>query len=339
MIDAGREVHLVARPRGVPKESDFAVVEAPVVAPQAGQIVVRNAWLSVDPYMRGRMRDAKSYVPPFQLGQPMDGGAVGEVISSRDAAVPVGSTVLHGLGWREYATVDAKTARVVDPTAAPASAYLSVLGMTGLTAYTGLKVIAPVKQGDIVFISGAAGAVGLAAGVLARELGASKVIGSAGGPQKTARLVNEFGYDAAIDYRAGDLGGQLARLAPDGIDVYLDNVGGDHLRAAIQALRPYGHAALCGAISGYNAETPAPGPDNLFLAISRRLTLRGYIVSDHNDLYPEYTTLATRLLAEGTLKEQRTVLAGIDNAVEGFLSMLGGANTGKMLIRLTPAQD
>lgn len=336
-IDKGREVHLIARPRGVPTTSDFAVVEVPVVAPKTGQVVVRNSWLSVDPYMRGRMNDVKSYVPPFQLGRPMDGGAVGEVISSQDLAVPVGVTVLHGLGWREYATVDTKTVRVVDPVAAPTSAYLSVLGMTGLTAYTGLKLIAPVKPGDVVFISGAAGAVGLAAGVLAHELGASKVIGSAGGPQKAARLVEDFGYDASIDYRAGDLSGQLGRIAPDGIDVYLDNVGGEHLRAAIQALRQDGHAALCGAISGYNAETPVPGPDNLFLAISKRLTLRGYIVSDHNELYPEYTALATRLLTEGTLKEHRTVVDGIDNAVEGFLGMLGGVNTGKMLIHLNQA--
>lgn len=337
MVDQGMEVHLISRPRGTPTPSDFALVEAPVTAPTTGQVMVRNSWLSVDPYMRGRMKDAKSYVPPFLLDQPMEGGAVGEVVSSQDPAVPVGTTVLHGLGWREYATVDTKTVRVVDPVAAPASAYLSVLGMTGLTAYTGLTAIAPVKQGDVVFISGAAGAVGLAAGVLARELGASMVIGSAGGPQKAARLVEEFGYDASIDYRAGDLSDQLGRIAPDGIDVYLDNVGGEHLRAAIQALRPHGHAALCGAISGYNAEAPAPGPDNLFLAISKRLSLRGYIVSDHNELYPEYTALATRLLAEGKLKEHRTVVKGIDNAVDGFIGMLAGVNTGKMLIHLNQA--
>lgn len=337
MVDQGMEVHLISRPRGTPTPSDFAMVEAPVTAPTTGQVMVRNSWLSVDPYMRGRMKDVKSYVPPFRLDQPMEGGAVGEVVSSQDPGVPVGTTVLHGLGWREYATVDTKTVRVVDPVAAPASAYLSVLGMTGLTAYTGLTAIAPVKQGDVVFISGAAGAVGLAAGVLARELGASTVIGSAGGPQKAARLVEDFGYDASIDYRAGDLSEQLGRIAPDGIDVYLDNVGGDHLRAAIQALRPNGHVALCGAISGYNAEAPAPGPDNLFLAISKRLSLRGYIVSDHNALYPEYTALATRLLTEGKLKEHRTVVNGIANAVEGFIGMLGGVNTGKMLIKLNQA--
>jgi NADPH-dependent curcumin reductase CurA len=333
-MSAGREVHLIARPVGEPKPSDFALVEAPVTDPGPGQVLVRNEWISVDPYMRGRMNDVKSYAPPFQLGEAMQGGAAGTVVASSDDRVKVGDTVLHGLGWREYATVDAGQVRVVDAGRAPLQAYLGVLGMTGLTAYAGLTEVAPVKDGDVVFVSGAAGAVGTVAGQIARKLGASKVIGSAGGPAKTARLVEEFGYDAAIDYRAGSLEKQLAQAAPDGIDVYFDNVGGDHLRAAISALRLHGRVALCGAIAQYNATGPVPGPDNLGLAIGKRLTLRGFIVGDHQHLAPEYAQLAAGWLADGSLHAEETIVDGIDNAVDAFLGMLRGANTGKMLVRL-----
>lgn len=330
----GREVQLVARPVGEPKPSDFALVEAEVRAPGEGQILVRNDWMSVDPYMRGRMNDTKSYVPPFQLGATMDGGAIGTVIASRSGKVPVGATVLHRLGWREYATLDAATVRVVDPALAPAQAYLGVLGMTGLTAYAGLTEIAPVHEGDVVFVSGAAGAVGSVAGQIAKQLGASRVIGSAGGPAKAAKLVEGFGFDAAIDYREGDLEGQLAKAAPEGIDVYFDNVGGDHLRAAIAAMRQHGRIALCGAISQYNASGPAPGPDNLGLAVGKRLNLRGFIVSDHQQLAGAYAERAAGWLREGSLRAEETVVDGIDNAVEAFLGLLRGANTGKMLVRL-----
>ncbi|HXA59316.1 MAG TPA: NADP-dependent oxidoreductase [Streptosporangiaceae bacterium] len=333
-MSAGREVHLIARPVGEPKPSDFALVEAPVTDPGPGQVLVRNEWISVDPYMRGRMNDVKSYAPPFQLGQAMQGGAAGTVVASSDDRVKVGDTVLHGLGWREYATVDAGQVRVVDAGRAPLQAYLGVLGMTGLTAYAGLTEVAPVKDGDVVFVSGAAGAVGTVAGQIARKLGASRVIGSAGGPAKTERLVGEFGYDAAIDYRAGSLDKQLAQAAPDGIDVYFDNVGGDHLRAAISALRLHGRVALCGAIAQYNATGPVPGPDNLALAIGKRLTLRGFIVGDHQHLAREYAQLAAGWLADGSLHAEETIVDGIDNAVDAFLGMLRGANTGKMLVRL-----
>ena len=335
MAQPSKQIHLVARPVGEPKASDFALVESDVAEPGEGQLLVRNDWISVDPYMRGRMNDTKSYVPPFQLGQPMDGGAVGTVIRSNADGFPVGAVVTHGLGWRDYATVDASTARVVDAERAPAAAYLGVLGMTGLTAYAGLKAVAPVQAGDVVFVSGAAGAVGLAAGTVARKLGASRVIGSAGGPEKVRRLVENFGYDSAIDYRAGNLFGQLAEAAPDGIDVYFDNVGGDHLRAAISALNTHGRVALCGAISQYNATDPVPGPDNLALAIGKRLTLRGFIVSDHQSLYPEYIAQASQWLQDGSLHSEQTVIKGIENAVDAFLGLLRGSNTGKMLVQLT----
>ncbi|MGK5558439.1 NADP-dependent oxidoreductase [Actinomadura kijaniata] len=329
-----REIRLAARPVGEPKHSDFEMAEVPVPEPGEGQVVVRNDWMSVDPYMRGRMNDVKSYVPPFRLGEAMEGGAVGTVVASRSERVPVGAVVLHGLGWREHALLDGDRARVIDTTRVSPQAYLGALGMPGLTAYAGLTEVAPVRKGDVVFVSGAAGAVGSIAGQIARKLGASRVIGSAGGPAKTAKVLDAFGFDAAIDYREGDLEGQLAKAAPEGVDVYFDNVGGDHLRAAIAALNTHGRVALCGAISQYNATGPVPGPDNLALAIGKRLTLRGFIVGDHAHLAGEYFTKAAEWLANGDLYTEETVVEGIDNAVDAFLGLLNGANTGKMLVRL-----
>ncbi|MEU3211210.1 NADP-dependent oxidoreductase [Nocardiopsis alba] len=334
-MPVSKEVHLVARPIGEPTPADFALVETTVADPGPGQVLVRNDWMSVDPYMRGRMNDVKSYVPPFRLDQAMEGGAVGTVVASESPEVPVGATVLHFQGWREYALVDGAHATVVDTEAAPAQAYLGVLGMVGLTAYAGLTAVAGLREGDVVFVSGAAGAVGSLAGQIAKRLGASKVIGSAGGPEKGRRLLEDFGYDAAIDYRNGDLEGQLAEAAPDGIDVYFDNVGGDHLRAAVQAMRVHGRAALCGAISVYNATEPVPGPDNLALLVGKRIRLQGFLVGDHGDLAGEYRERAARWLAEGGLHAEETVVDGIDHAVDAFLGMMRGANTGKMLVRLS----
>ena len=329
-----REVHLVRRPHGEPVPEDFALVETPVESPAPGRVLIRNEWLSVDPYMRGRMNDARSYVPAFALGETMEGGAIGTVVESADESVPVGATVLHMAGWREYGNVAAKSARIIDTELAPATAYLGVLGGTGLTAFVGLTEIAPVKEGDVVFVSGAAGAVGSVAGQVARKLGASKVIGSAGGPEKAKRLTEEFGFDVAIDYRLGGLERQLKEAAPEGIDVYFDNVGGDHLRAAIARAKVGARIALCGAISQYNATAPAPGPDNLSLAIGKRLTLRGFIVFDHNDVAPTWAAQAAQWLRDGELRTEETVVEGIDHAVDAFLGVLHGANTGKMLIKL-----
>lgn len=331
---SSREWRLAARPDGEPKLSDFEFAAVSVAEPESGQILVRNDWLSVDPYMRGRMNEGKSYVPQFEIGQAMDGGAAGTVVASQAIDVPVGSKVLHSRGWREYALLSADSARVVDTGLAPAQAYLGVLGTTGLSAYVGLREIAPVREGDVVFVSGAAGAVGSAAGQIARKLGASRVIGSAGGPDKVRRLVEDFGFDEGIDYRESDLPGQLAAAAPAGIDVYFDNVGGDHLQAAIARMNTFGRIALCGAISVYNSTEPPPGPNNLALAIGKRLTLRGMIVFDHQHLASEYIPKAAAWLQDGSLRAEETVVDGIDQAVEAFLAMMRGANTGKMLVRL-----
>ncbi len=334
MSTPSREWSLIARPHGEPTPSDFEFKTIELEAPGPGEVLVRNTWISVDPYMRGRMNDAKSYVPKFELGETMLGGAVGVVEQSNVEGIAVGDTVEHLSGWREYAIVPAKEARVVDAAVVSPEAYLGVLGMPGLTAYAGLKAVAQVREGDVVFISGAAGAVGSVAGQLARELGAARVIGSAGGPAKKQALLERFGFDAAIDYREGNIRRQLREAAPEGIDVYFDNVGGEHLEAAISCLNPHGRAVLCGAIADYNATEAPTGPNNLALAIGKRLRLEGFIVFDHMKLTPEYHELAIRMLQAGTLTTDQTVVEGIDNALDAFLSLMHGGNTGKMLVRL-----
>ena len=340
-MTTSREWHLTRRPHGVPVDEDFALVDVELPAPGDGEILVRNSFLSVDPYMRGRMNEAKSYVPPFRLDQPMDGEAVGVVervgegaVDSNGSAIAIGDTVIHMFGWRTRSVVPAKTARILNTSLAPAQAYLGVLGMPGLTAYVGLMRIGEFAEGERVFVSSAAGAVGSLVGQLARLKGASLVVGSAGGPEKAAWLTDDAGFDAAIDYKATPIRKGLAQAAPDGIDVYFDNVGGDHLEAAITALRPRGRAAICGMISLYNVTEPAPGPRNMAMIIGKRLTLRGFIVFDHADLRPQFEAEVGRWLAERKIIWRETVVDGIDNAVNGFRDLMGGANTGKMLIRL-----
>ncbi|KRB44018.1 MULTISPECIES: NADP-dependent oxidoreductase [unclassified Terrabacter] len=329
-----REVQLKSRPVGWPTHDDFELVESAPVDLADGQVRVRNEVMSVDPYMRGRMSDAKSYAEPYALGEAMHGGAVGVVTESRADGVAVGDHVLHGLGWREEAVVDASGVRVVDTSVAPASAYLGVLGMTGLTAYAGLTRVAGLKEGDVVFVSGAAGAVGSVVGQVARALGASRVIGSAGSDEKVRHLIDDLGFDAAFNYKDGRVSDLLREAAPDGIDVYFDNVGGDHLEAAIGSLRLGGRIAVCGAISVYNNTEPAPGPRNLARLIQTRGTITGFLVGDHWDLAGEYAQRASGWIADGTLTSRETFADGIDHAVDAFLGVLRGENVGKMVVRL-----
>jgi NADPH-dependent curcumin reductase CurA len=337
-----REWHLVRRPRGVPTDEDFRLVEVELPQPRADDVVVRNTWLSVDPYMRGRMDDRKSYIAPFALGAPMDGGAVGvvEQVGSDVHDLAVGDTVLHGHGWRERFVTARTRVQRVDPGAAPPQAYLGVMGMPGLTAYVGLLQVARMQPGETVFVSGAAGAVGSLVGQIAKLKGAAAVVGSAGGPAKTAWLVDEVGFDAAIDYKAvqaqgGSLRAALREKAPDGVDVYFDNVGGDHLEAAIGCLRLHGRAAICGMISQYNALSTLPGPANLPLLIQNRLTLRGFLVGDHADARPAFIADMGGWLREGRVVWRETVVDGLENAVNAFRGLLSGDNTGKMLVRLS----
>jgi NADPH-dependent curcumin reductase CurA len=329
-----REIRLAARPTGMPGPQHFVLAERELAPPGDGQILVRNTWMSVDPYMRGRMDSLETYIPPFAIGGALDGSAVGEVVASNADGVPVGATVSHFQGWREYAVLDAVDATIVDTTAAPPQAYLGVLGAPGLTAYAAVTDVAPVQPGDVVFVSGAAGAVGSAAGQIARQLGAARVIGSAGGDAKTRTAVERFGFDAAIDYRAGSVADQLAAAAPGGIDVYVDGVGGDHLQAAIGAMHEHGRIALVGAVSIYNATAPVPGPNNLYAAAYKQLTLRGMLVTSYFHLLPEYLERATAWIADGVLRSEETVVEGLDAAPDALVAVLRGANTGKMLVRL-----
>ncbi|MFH8485903.1 NADP-dependent oxidoreductase [Streptomyces longisporoflavus] len=333
--DVSREWHLVRRPHGWPVPEDFALREAPVSAPADGQILVRNLHFSVDPYMRGRMNDVKSYTPPFKLDEPMQGGAVGEVVASNAEGYEVGDNVLHFAGWREYATVPAKHATKVDAQVAPLSAYLGVLGMTGLTAYAGLFEVASFKEGDAVFVSGAAGAVGSQVGQMAKLKGASRVIGSAGSDEKVKKLVEEYGFDAAFNYKESKpVVEQLKEAAPDGIDVYFDNVGGEHLEAAISRMNVHGRATICGMIAGYNDTEPTPGPRNMAMIIGKRLRLQGVLVGDHEDLQSQFVSEVSEWIRSGELKYDETFVEGVENGVDAFLGMLRGENTGKMIVSL-----
>ncbi|KAB1156435.1 NADP-dependent oxidoreductase [Micromonospora sp. AMSO12t] len=333
MSTRNREIHLAARPQGWPTVDNFRLVETEVPTPGPGQVVVRNRYMSVDPYMRGRMNDVRSYVPPFALDAPLDGGAVGEVVASEAEGLQPGDTVLHGLGWREYALLDARAARKVDPDLAPVSAYLSVLGMTGLTAYAGLLDVAGMKAGETVFVSAAAGAVGSLVGQIAKLRGAARVIGSAGSAAKVERL-RALGFDAAFDYHDGPVRDSLKAAAPDGVDVYFDNVGGDHLEAAISAMKVHGRAAICGMIAQYNDTEPPAAPRNLALVIGKRLTLRGFLVGDHGHLRDEFVREMAGWLRDGRVSYDETVVDGIENAPEAFLGLLRGENLGKMLVRV-----
>ena len=332
--EQGLEIRLAQRPTGWPTAETFAAVQAPVAEPADGQILVRNIVMSVDPYMRGRMDDVKSYAPPFQVGAAMDGGAVGEVVESTVDSIQPGDIVLHGLGWREYAVLDANHAVKVDPSIAPPGAYLGVLGMPGLTAYAGLVEVAEFKPGDTVFVSGAAGAVGSVVGQIAKLKGAKRVIGSAGSAAKVSYLVDELGFDVAFNYKDGPVRQQLAAAAPDGIEVYFDNVGGEHLEAALAVLNVHGHVAVCGMISQYNNTEASPAPRNLIELVKKRLTVRGMLVRDHDHLRGQFFAEVGGWVRDGKLRYRETVVNGLANAPEAFLGMMRGENTGKMLVTI-----
>lgn len=328
------QFQLAARPVGWPTAEDVqrVVINLPELA--EGEVRVANEFLSVDPYMRGRMNDVASYVPPYNLGETMTGGAVGRVLASRDPRISVGDVVVHQYGWRDIAQAGGDQFRVVpEVPGIPLSAYLGVLGMTGLTAFVGLREIAGLREGDTVFISGAAGAVGTIAGQIARLLGASRVVGSAGSAEKVALLTEKYGYDAAFNYHDGPVAEQLALAAPEGIDVYFDNVGGEHLEAAIGALRRGGRAALCGAIAQYNTTEEAVGPRNMADLITRSLTLTGFTIGSHTGFAPEFQAAMAGWLAAGDVVFDETVVEGIDNTLDAFLDLMRGANIGKMVVR------
>ena len=329
-----RQIVLASRPSGWPTAANFALTEAGQPDLADGQVRVRNLFMSVDPYMRGRMNDLESYLPPFRLGEPLEGAAIGTVIESRSPDLTAGDLVLHTLGWRDEAVLTAGQARkIAVAKGLSPSAYLGVLGMPTLAAYVGLLDIATLQPGDVVFVSGAAGAVGSMAGQIAKLKGAARVIGSAGSEEKV-RWLREIGFDAAFNYRARSVVEQLREAAPDGIDVYFNNVGADHLDAALVLLSLHGRVAMSGAIAHYNATEPPVGPSNLSLVITKRLTLRGFIVTDHQHRMPDMMAEVSGWLRDGRLAHAETVVDGLDHAPDAFIDLLRGANTGKMIVRV-----
>jgi NADPH-dependent curcumin reductase CurA len=328
-----REIRLASRPVGEPSAENFTLASVEIAPPGEGEILVRNTLISVEPYMRGRMNDGPSYIPPFEIGQPLTGAAIGTVVVSNAAQVPVGATVRHFWGWRDYAVVPAHATQVLDISRVGADAYLGTLGTPGFTAWVGLHVIGRIRAGETIFISGAAGAVGSTAVQLAKRAGLH-VIGSASSSAKAAFVREQLGADAAFNYRDGTAK-QLRELATDGIDVFYDNVGGEQLEAAIAASRNYGRIILCGAISGYNAAGAQPGPRNLPLAIARRLRLEGFIVTDHASREPEFLAEVLPLVVDGTLQAPTTFVDGLENAPAALIELLvPNATIGKIVIRL-----
>jgi len=328
-----REIRLKSRPNGLPAAENFELATVDLRDPAPGEVQVRNTWMTVDPYMRGRMNDVKSYTPPFQLGQALEGGAVGEVVASNDPSLKAGDLVQSNFGWREGFTAPAVTVQKLDLRNLPPQAFLGVAGMPGLTAYAGLLRIAGLKDGDVVFVSGAAGAVGSLVCQIAKAKG-HRVIGSAGGSDKVAYL-RDIGVDHVIDYKAEtDLNAAVLTGAPDGVDVYFDNVGGAHLEAALNAARMRARFAICGMISIYNATEPQPGPRNLALLIGRNIRMEGFIVSHHWDMMPAFHDDLSRWVAEGKVKWKETVFEGIERAPDAFLGLFRGENMGKMLVKL-----
>jgi len=340
----GREVQLVTYPHGEVRPSDFRVVEVEVREPGPGEVLVRNTWTSVDAALRLRLRARApaGYFAAFPLEAPMDGiFTVGEIVESRADGFEPGDTVWHAAGWRDYAVVEAgvpalggvATLTKLDLEVAPPQAYLGVLGGNGLTAYAGLFRIAGLRDGDVVWVSAAAGAVGSLVGQMAKIRG-HRVIGSAGSDEKVAYLLGELGLDAAFNYRSGPLPDLLRAAAPDGIDVYFDNVGGGHLEAALGALRDSGRVAVCGAISEYDADDPPPGPRNLFMVVAKNLTIRGFRGSSNVDLLPEMTREVGAWLREGRLRYRETVVDGLEHAPEALAGLMRGDNTGKTLVKI-----
>ena len=326
-----RAWHLKSRPKGMPTADNFELKDVDLPPVEDGMVRVANRWLSVDPYMRGRMNDVKSYVPPFALDAPLEGGAVGEVAESRAEGFAPGDLVLHMGGWRDEAVVPAGAANKLPNLGVEPQAFLGNLGLTGGTAYFGLLDAALAKEGDIVFVSAAAGAVGSAVVQIAKAKG-MMVIGSAGGREKV-EFVRSLGADAVIDYKARPVLKQLSETAPKGIDVYFDNVGGDHLDAALAVARNNARFAICGMIDSYNATEPTC-LRYIMRIIAARIRIRGFLFPDYQSRMGEFYSAVAPLVASGKVKSRDTVMEGLESTPDAFLGLFSGANTGKMLVRL-----
>ncbi len=333
-IESNKEIHLKHRPEGMPVSEDFSLVSTPVAELKDGEVLIRNLWMSVDPYMRGRMVDRKSYVEPFAIGQVMDGGAIGEVIESRNPEFAVGTKVANMSAWREYFITTGEELQPLPDTPIPEQAFLGVLGMPGMTAYTGLLKIGELKEGDNVFVSAASGAVGAIVCQIAKLKGCH-VAGSVGSDAKARYLQDELGVDAVVNYKTSDnLLDDMAKACPNGIDVYFENVGGEHLEAALNLMNDHGRIAVCGMIDQYNDTKPKPGPSNLAQIIIKKLKIEGFIVFEHWDGYPAFVQQMGQWIQEGKVSWKETVYNGIAEAPEAFIGLFTGKNTGKMLVKL-----
>ena len=339
MAETARRVVLAARPVGEPKPSDFRVEEIAVPAPGAGQLLLRTRWLSLDPYMRGRMSDAPSYAKPVGIGEVMEGGTVSEVVASNVARFAKGDIVVGRTGWQTHALSDGSGVQKVNPAHAPISTALGVLGMPGRTAYMGLLEIGKPAAGETVVVAAASGAVGSVVGQIARIKGA-RAVGIAGGPDKCRYVTEELGFDACVDHRAPDLAARLTAACPKGIDVYFENVGGAVFEAVFPLLNPFARIPVCGLISIYNATSLSPGPillPHMMRAIlTKRLTFRGFIVSDFAGRYGDFMRDVTAWVGEGRVKYREDVVEGLENAPRALIGLLRGENFGKMLVRVTP---
>lgn len=333
MPERNLQVLFASRPAAAVGAEHFALVEGPVPRPGEGEVLIRNVYLSLDPYMRGRMRGTSSYVTGFALGEPLQGGVVGEVVESRNPAFEVGEIVVGMLRWEEYSLSDGAGLRKVDPAAAPVSTALGVLGMPGMTAYVGLLDIGRPNEGETVMVSAAAGAVGSAAGQVARIKGC-RVAGCAGSDAKVAYLLDELGFDAAFNYRTAEsLGAALDQACPDGIDIYFENVGGPLLDAVLPRMRVGGRVVLCGMISQYELERPDP-IRNLIAAVPNRLRLEGFIVSDHGDRLPAFLADMGAWVRSGRVKYRESIARGLENAPAAFVGLMRGDNLGKQLVQI-----
>ncbi|MGT2471045.1 NADP-dependent oxidoreductase [Paraburkholderia terrae] len=331
MSQINRQILLVSRPQGAASADNFKLVETPLAPLADGEVLVRNHYLSLDPYMRGRMSDAKSYATPQPLNEVMIGGTTGEVVESKNAAFKPGDKVVGMFGWQEFGTSDGKALRKIDDTHVPLSAYLGPVGMPGVTAWYGLnRIIAP-KAGETVVVSAASGAVGSVVGQLAKQAGA-RAVGIAGGPDKCRYVIETLGFDACVDYKAGNLYQDLKAATPDGVDGCFENVGGEGLDATLARMNAHGRIALCGFIAGYDgAPMPLKHPA---LLLTQRLLVQGFIVSEHMDVWPDALKELGTLVAQKKLQYRETVAQGLENAPEAFLGMLKGHNFGKQLVKL-----
>ncbi|WP_406855962.1 NADP-dependent oxidoreductase [Alsobacter sp. KACC 23698] len=333
-----RQITLAARPEGEPKPSDFALRTGPIPTPGPGEALLRTIYLSLDPYMRGRMSAGKSYAKPVEIGEVMGAGGVCEVVASDDPGLPVGSCVLAYPGWQDYSVAKASSLRKLDPGRAPPSTALGVLGMPGMTAYTGLLTIGQPKEGETVVVAAATGPVGSAVGQIARLKGC-RAVGVAGGPDKVRALTEEFGFDAAVDHRAPDFRDRLAAACPSGIDVYFENVGGEVWNAVFPLLNDFARIPVCGLVANYNDTQVPPGPDRLpalmRAILTKRLTLRGFIVSDFADQARDFHRDMSAWVADGRVRYREDVVEGLENAPEAFMGLLKGRNFGKLVVKLS----